>query len=115
MEKQIELTEAEFDAKYTPQINHIVRAETPSNIDDEDICSFSGTMYETYDKELEYVLEMAKENRVVTIIEGEDEEGEDGEMHSTLYYASGYHLVNRLGFLVVDKPLEEEFNIKLDW
>lgn len=110
-----QMTETEFENKYTPQINHICRATTDPDVADEDICSFSGCMYETYGADLAYVLEMAKQNRVVTIIEGEDEIGEDGESHSTIYYSSGYHLVNRLGFLVVDKPLEEEFDIKLDW
>jgi hypothetical protein len=91
-----------------------VREITEPSVADEDICSFSGCMFETFTPEISYVLEMAKQNRVVTIIEGEDEKGEDGEMHSTIYYASGYHLVNRLGFLVVDKPLEEDFNFKID-
>ena len=88
-----QLTEEEFEALYTPQINHIVRDNTPSNIDDEEICSFGGCMYETYDEELEYLLEMAKRNRVVTIIEGEDEIGDDNEPHSVMYYSSGFHQV----------------------
>lgn len=108
------MTEAIFDEKYTPQINHLERAKASSTVDDEDICSFNGTMYETFGADLDYVREMAKENRVVTIIEGEDEIGEDGEEHSVLYYSSGYHFVNRIGYLVVDKPLEEVFNIKID-
>lgn len=114
MKKHIDLTEAEFEEKYTPQINHIERANADSSIADEDLCSFNGCMYETYGEELDYVRKMAKENRVVTIIEGEDELGEDGEEHAVLYYSSGYHHINRIGYLVVDKPLEEEFNIKID-
>ena len=113
--KIVELTEEQFEAKYTPQINHLERALAPKNIADEDICSFSGTMYETFGEDLEYVKEMAKQNRVVTIIEGEDEEGEDGEEHSVMFYSSGMHFVNRIGYLVTSKPLEEEFEIKLDW
>jgi hypothetical protein len=111
----INLTEEQFDEMFTPQINHIERANVDDAIADEDICSFSGCMYETYGPELDYALEMAKENRVVTIIEGEDTIGEDGEPHATLFYTSGFHLVNRLGFLVLDKPYTEDFEVKLDW
>ena len=106
----IQLTEEQFEAMFTQQINHIERALADKSIDDEDICSFGGTMYETFGEELEYVKEMAKQNRVVTIIEGDD-----GEEHATIFYTSGYHLVNRLGFLVLDKPYTHEFEVKLDW
>lgn len=110
-----QLTEDQFEEKYKPQINHIVRAVTSKDVADEDICSFNGRMYETYGEEQDYVLEMAKQNRVVTIIEGEEEEGDDGEMHPTMYYSSGYHHVNRIGHFVTEVPLTEEFDIKLDW
>lgn len=112
----INLSEEDFDNTYKPQINHIERAKTDVSVADEDICSFGGCMYETYGPELDYVLEMAKENRVVTIIEGDtDETDEDGELKTTLFYSSGYHLVNRIGFLVLDKPYTEDFEVKLDW
>lgn len=110
------ITEKEFDEKYTPQINHIVRALTEIDIADEEICSFSGCMYETFGAEMKYVLKMVKENRVVTILEGgETEPDEHGDTHSIIYYASGYHLVDRLGFFVLDKPYTEEFEVTLDW
>jgi hypothetical protein len=41
-----------FFSDYKPQINHIVRAKTNSDISDEDIASWSGCMYETYGEEL---------------------------------------------------------------
>jgi predicted nuclease with TOPRIM domain len=110
------ITEEQFEAMFTPQINHIERGLADASIEDEDICSFSGTMYETFGADLEYVLEMNKQKRVVTIIEGDqDTIGDDGEEHATIYYASGYHLVNRLGFLVLDKPYTYEFEVRLDW
>jgi hypothetical protein len=28
---------------------------------------------------------------------------------------SGFHLVNRLGYLVLDKPYEYEFEVKVAW
>jgi len=111
----LQLTEEEFDALHTPQINHIEREKANKNIADEDICSFEGCLYDTFGADLEYVLKMAKENRVVTIIEGEDIEDEDGELHITVSYTSGYHLVNRLGFLILEKPYNEEFEVKIEW
>lgn len=112
----IQMTEEQFEQNYQPQINHIIRAETAKSIADEDITSFGGCMYETFGKELDYVIEMASQNRVVTIIEGEDgEPDEEGETHSTMFYTSGYHLVNRIGYLILDKPYTTEFEVKLDW
>ena len=113
-------TEDEFYELHTPEYNQIflkqlqVQEDTGSTLP-EDMCSFSGCMYETYGEELDYVRSMIDQNRVVTIIEGEDEEGEDGEMHSVIFYESGYHIVNRIGYLVLDKPYTEEFSVKLDW
>ena len=40
----------------------------PNHIDNN--ASFSGDMFETYGEELEFVRELAKQKRVVTIIEG---------------------------------------------
>jgi hypothetical protein len=115
-----QLTEDEFEALYTPEYNQILLKELQSqqNSGDtlpDDMCSFNGKMYETYGPELDYVLSMIDQKRVVTIIEGDDEEGEDGEMHSVIFYESGYHLINRLGYLILDKPYTEDFFVKLDW
>ena len=71
-------------------------------------------MFETYGFEFEYVKDMSKENRVITIIEGEDEDDDNGEPVASMYYTTGYHLVNRIGFLILDKPYTEEFEVKLD-
>jgi hypothetical protein len=56
---------------------------------------------------------MIDSNRVVTIIEGDTDVDVD-ESPINLYYVSGYHLVNRLGYLILDKPYTEEFEVKLD-
>lgn len=112
----LNLTEEQFEGMFTPQINHIVRANADASIADEDICSFSGCMYETFGEELDYVLEMAKENRIVTIIEGDTEEAaEGGEISTSIWYSSGYHPINSMGFLVLDKPYTEDFEFELDW
>ncbi len=52
--------------------------------------SFDGKMFETFGPELEYVKSKIKENKVITIIEGDE----------GMYYVSGFHYVNRLGYLV---------------
>jgi len=100
-----QLTEEEFDNLFTPIQNHL-----------NNNASFNGSLYETYGPELDFVLSLVDSNRVVTIIEG-DTEPYDEEVDETpmnLYYVTGYHLVNRLGFLILDKPYEFEFEVKLD-
>jgi len=85
------ITEEEFEETYKPQQNHIVGGEN---------AAFNGWMYETFEPELEYVLSIANNketaNRVFTIIEG------DGGM----CYAAGYHLVNRMGYIITEKPFD---------
>ena len=56
-------------------------------------------MYETYDEELQYVFDLSKkENRVWTIVEGDD----------GMCFVAGFHLVNRMGYLVTEKPWNDE-------
>lgn len=73
-----------------------------------------------------YVFEMSKLNRVVTVIEGDLDEDEEYRKYiddlgnkviepvSNLFYSSGFHYVNRLGYFVLDKPYEYEFDVKID-
>ena len=89
-----QLTEEQFDDQYELVENHI-----------DDNASFNGCMFETYDEELDHVLEMAKENRVITILDC------DGYM----VYATGYHLVNRIGYLITKEPITEEFEVLIEW
>jgi hypothetical protein len=106
------VTEEEFHKKFKRQKNSF-----------DTNASFDGCMFETYGEELEYVFEMSKTNRVVTIIEG-DKDGERifisdkgveiTEPLSNLYYVSGFHLVNRFGYFVLYKPYEYEFEVKVD-
>ncbi len=106
------LTEDEFYKEFKPQRNHLY-----------DNASFDGCMFETYGIELDYVFGMSKSNRVVTILEGYFEEEENfvntdgvevGEIIPNLYYASGFHYVNRIGFFVLENPFEYEFEVKVD-
>lgn len=110
-----ELTEEQFDEQFEVLINHFERAKADPSIGDDDICSFNGRMFETYGEELTFVRQMAKENRVITIIEGdEDVENEFGEPTLEMFYVSGMHLVNRIGYLVTKEPITEEFELKLE-
>jgi hypothetical protein len=100
----IHLTEEQFYKKYELIENYL-----------EDNASFDGCLFETYGDELLVVQQMAKENRVITIIEGDEEiENEFGEPTLNMYYVSGMHLVNRIGYLITKEPIKEEFQVKLD-
>jgi len=90
----VQLTEDQFDEMFTPQQNHL-----------DENASFSGCLFETYGKELAYVMSLANTNRVVTIL----------DLDGDTYFVSGFHFVNRLGYLILDKPYEFEFEAKLDW
>ena len=82
------LTSDEFDARFRLVPNHI----DPSR----------GDMFETYGEELDFVRSVDP-SRICTLIEGDD-----GEW----YVVSGYHFVNRLGYLILESPLDYEFEAK---
>lgn len=100
------LTEEEFYDQY----------ELVDNLID-DNASFDGKMFETFGDELDFVIEMAKQRRVITIIES-DENCEDCddevECIPNMYYVSGFHLINRIGYLVTSEPIDEEFEVLID-
>ena len=109
-----DLTEDEFYKNFKPVTNHI-----------DNNASFDGCMFETFGKELDYVYDMIIKNRVVTIIEGDEEEiertflddngVERSKTTTKLYFASGFHFVNRLGYLILKRPYKNEFEVKIDW
>ena len=76
------LTEEQFDDCFVLVDNHI-----------DDNAAFDGKMFETYGDEMNFVLEMSKQNRVITIIESDEgcEEDEEGFMTPNMYYISGMH------------------------
>ena len=102
----LSLTEEDFDKRYELLDNHI------------DInASFDGCLFETYGEQIDFVVEMAKQNRVITIVESDNEEeiNDCDEVSVCMYYVSGYHLVNRIGYLITTEPITQEFEVKLDW
>lgn len=111
------LTEEQFEELYPCIINHNERENADPSTNDEDICGFGGKMYETFGADLEFVTEMAKQNRVLTIIESdEDETNDDLETVSVWYVTSGMHHVNRIGYLVTEKPINgEDFEVRLEY
>jgi hypothetical protein len=102
------LTEEQFEEQYELIDNHI-----------DDNAAFDGKMFETFGEELKFVFEMSKENRVITIIESDDncEDCDEDEVECIpdMFYVSGMHLVNRLGFLVTSEPILENFEVKINW
>lgn len=84
------ITEDQFFADYKPIKNPI----------SED-CGFDGCMFETYGEDLDYVKDVASvsETFVWTVIEGDD----------GLSITSGYHYVNRLGYIITELPADEDF------
>lgn len=99
-----EITEEQFEKDFKLMENHI------------DLnASFDGCMFETYGLELLYVKEMAELNRVITIVESDGiEEDEEGDLIPNMYYVSGLHHVNRIGYLITTEPIGYEFECKID-
>ena len=89
------MTEDEFFEKFTPVKNHI-----------DTNAPFDGMMFETYNAELEYIIEVFKKTpkRVWTILEADER----------LYYASGFHQVNAFGYFITNEETEGEIEVDLD-
>lgn len=96
--KVTNISDDDFFEEYKPIINHIVRANTSIETDDESLTSFNGTMYETYGKEIEHIVRLANnpktEKKIWTLIDGDDGDS---------YIVAGYHLVNRQGYFITQK------------
>ena len=106
-----QLTEDQFDEQFELLTNHI-----------DDNASFNGNMFETFGEELGFVKKMIDENRVVTIIETDgdpdfdyDKAFDEGlETPLDMCYVSGYHYVNRIGYLITKEPITFEFEVILE-
>lgn len=87
----VEISEEEFHNQYPLLRNHLNPEDGP------------GCYFETYGVELEFV--HAQDPRTVwTFIEGDN---------GTLYYVSGYHVVNRIGYLISTNPVPEGTDIEV--
>lgn len=105
MHNNKQLTEDDFYNKYTTEYNQVIlkellEKEDTGSIVINDMAPYSGCMYETHGEEIAYVLEVANKTprKVWTIISVDGWEG----------IVAGYHLVNRLGYLITDEEWESE-------
>jgi hypothetical protein len=94
--KQIQLTEEQFDEQYHPVVNHL-----------NNNAPFDGCMFETYGAELLHIVDCLKgtKRQVWTIIES--------DTNDNMFYVSGMHIVNRLGFLVTLEKVPEDTEIEV--
>lgn len=88
MNKDNRLTIEEWDKNYKPITNKF----------DKD-ASFDGAMYETYGKEVEYVIAQ-KNNKIWTLVDTSE-----GDM----VIVNGYHLVNRIGYFITKFGWVEDY------
>jgi hypothetical protein len=93
----LEITEDEFDERFPLVTNHLnPNASWGSGKED-------GCLFETYDEELEFV--RRQDPRTVwTLVDGD---GDDQ------YLVSGFHVVNRVGYLISTVPLPEGLDIEV--
>lgn len=79
---QISLTYPEWCANFRPIKNELCRG-----------APFDGFMFETYGGEVDFVRRQGPEN-IWTLVDADDE----------LIILSGWHIVNRLGYFVTERP-----------
>ena len=93
----IDITEDEFDATYSLRKNHLnpnaswVIGDGP------------GCLFETYGEELEFVRQQDPRT-VWTFLDGDD---------GDLFVISGYHFVNRIGYLISTTPIPDDLIIQV--
>jgi hypothetical protein len=87
------ISEALFDKRFTPIQNHLA-----------DDAPLNGCMFETYGKEEEFVKQQDP-NRIWTY--QDDDNGNP-------CFTSGWHYVNRIGYLICDPPTKQDLFVQLD-
>lgn len=87
----IQLTEEEFDERFTCIPNHL-NPNAGWGYGGE-----HGCLFETFGEELEFVRQQDPRT-IWTVVDGEDDD---------LHVLSGYHLVNRIGYLITTKPVPD--------
>lgn len=87
----LQLSEDEFDRRFPLLPNHLNASTGWSNGESD------GCLFETYGEELAFVRE--QDPRHVWTLLG----GDDGD----LYVASGFHVVNRIGYLISRDPVPD--------
>jgi hypothetical protein len=96
-ETLIELSEDAFDAQYPLVPNHLNPSAGWA------LGEGYGCLFETYGDELDFV--RRQDPRTIwTLVDGDD---------GDLYLVSGYHLVNRIGYLISTVPLPHDVAIEM--
>ena len=85
------MDEAIFESRFKPIKNHL-----------DDNASLDGIMFETYGEELDFVRTQPN-NKIWTYCD----DGENG------WLSSGFHLVNRLGYVICTEPWTEDAEVHL--
>jgi hypothetical protein len=93
----IEIDEDTFDALFPLRPNHLDGNASWAHGDG------PGCLFETYGEELEFV----RQQDPLTVWTFVD--GDDGDQ----YLVSGYHLVNRIGYLISTTPVPEDLDIQV--
>lgn len=93
----IELSEDEFDARY-PLIRNHLNPHASWGFDDG-----PGCLFETYGEELAFV-QRQDPRTIWTFIDGDD---------GDCYVVSGFHFVNRIGYLISTNPVPEGTDIEV--
>jgi hypothetical protein len=93
----VQLTEDEFDEKYTLLPNHLNPTATWEYGGDH------GCLFETYGEELQFVRSQDPAT-IWTVVDGDD---------GDLYVVSGYHFVNRAGYLISTTPVPDDLDIEV--
>ena len=91
------MTEDDFDKQYPLVTNHI-DPNASWAFDDG-----PGCLFETYGEELDFVRAQNPRN-IWTLVDGDD---------GNQYVISGYHLVNRIGYLISAVPFPEDADIEV--
>ena len=94
---QIEITEDEFDSRFPVVTNHL-NPNASWCLEKE-----GGCLFETYGEELEFVRQQDP-STVWTLLDGDD---------SDQYLVSGFHFVNRIGYLISTVPVPEGADIQV--
>lgn len=92
----VTMTEDEFLSLYHPEPNHL-------NPDASFDFGSGGTLYEAYGEELDYIRKLPA-GRIWTIVDGDD---------GRLWLLSGWHIVNRVGYLVTAESRARDADIEV--
>jgi hypothetical protein len=95
MMTSLEITEDEFDTQYPLVINHLNPNASWTFGDG------PGCLFETYGQELAFVRSQ-NPRTIWTLVDGDD---------GSQFLLSGFHIVNRIGYLVSTVPFPEDADI----